>query len=72
MLPKSVHVFACADGWAVEEDGAQVSVRHTRAQAEQIARAFATGRHAELIVHSRDGGVERKNSYENDPTSGRG
>jgi len=58
-VQKSVHVIACEDGWAVEENGEQVSVRHTRAQAEQIARAFATGTRAELVVHARDGHVER-------------
>ena len=65
MAQKSVHVVACAEGWAVEEDGEQLSVRHTRAQAEQIARAFATGCHRELVLHRRDGRVEpKKNSHD--------
>ena len=64
MVHRSVHVIACEDGWAVEENGEQLSVRHTRAQAEQIARAFATGTRAELVVHADDERVEPK-----DPTA---
>ncbi len=63
MAQKSVHVIACAEGWAVEEDGRQVSVRNTRAQAEQIARAFATAGRGEVVVHARDGGTERPRGY---------
>ncbi len=72
MAGRSVHVVPSADGWAVEEDGNQLSVHNTQGDAERAARQEAIRDHAELVVHGRDGRIERKNSYGNDPRNIRG
>jgi hypothetical protein len=72
MSGKSVHVVPSADGWAVEAGGPQVSVHHTQSEAEQAGRDEAIRAQAELVVHGRDGQIERKNSYGNDPRNIKG
>ena len=72
MASKSVHVVPSGDEWAVEEDGRQLSMHRTQADAERAGREDAIRAKAELVVHGRDGQIERKNSYGNDPGNIRG
>ena len=67
MSSKSVHVVPSGDQWAVEEGGRQRSLHSTQAEAERAGREDAIRAQAELIVHGRDGQIERKNSYGSDP-----
>jgi Uncharacterized protein conserved in bacteria (DUF2188) len=72
MAGKSVHVVPSGDEWLVEENHAPISGHHTQAEAEQAGREEAIRAGAELVVHGRDGQIERKNSYGNDPRNIRG
>ena len=67
MGSKTVHVVPDGDQWAVEEDGKRMSTHATQQEAEHAAREDAIIAHGELIVHGRDGRIERKNSYGHDP-----
>jgi hypothetical protein len=72
MAAKSVHVVPSGDEWAIEEGGQQMSVHRTQEEAEKIAREEAIRAHAELVVHGRDGRIERKDSFGHDPRSVKG
>ena len=71
-MAASVHVVPAGEEWAVEEGGRQLSTHHTQAEAEKFARDEAMRAHAELVVHGRDGQVERKDSFGHDPRSIKG
>ena len=66
-MATSVHVVPSGDEWAVEEGGRQLSTHTTQREAEQAAREEAIRAHAELVIHGRNGQVERKDSFGNDP-----
>jgi len=72
MAATSVHVVPDGDEWAVEEGGRQLSTHRTQAEAEKFARDEAMRAKAELVVHGRDGRIERKDSFGSDPRSIRG
>jgi hypothetical protein len=60
--------------WARQKDGSRraASLHDTQAAAERAARAQAKREHAELVVKGRDGKIERRSSYGNDPRSTKG
>jgi hypothetical protein len=57
--------------WARQKDGTRraASLHDTQAQAEGAARAQAKREHAELVIKGRDGRIQRRDSYGNDPMS---
>ena len=63
MAAQRVHVVPAGDEWVVEEQGRQLSTHRTQAEAEKFAREEAVRMKAELVVHDRDGGIERKDSF---------
>jgi hypothetical protein len=67
MAAESIHVVPSSDGWKVEEGGRQLSTHETQAEAEKFARDEAMRSHAELVIHGRDGQIERKDSFGHDP-----
>jgi hypothetical protein len=69
MTARSVHVVPSGNQWAVEEGGSQLSTHRTQMEAEKFARDEAMRAKAELVVHGRDGRIERKDSFGNDPRS---
>jgi hypothetical protein len=59
-----------ADGrWARQKNGTSraASLHDTQAAAEQAARAQAKREHTELVVKGRDGRIQRRDSFGNDP-----
>jgi hypothetical protein len=72
MAATSVHVVPSGEEWAVEEGGRQLSTHRTQAEAEKVARDEAMRARAELVVHGRDGQIQRKDSFGNDPRSVKG
>jgi hypothetical protein len=54
-----------ADEWVIRQDGAAEPLeRHrTKADAEKAARALAHGERAELLVYTREGELQRHQSY---------
>jgi hypothetical protein len=57
--------------WARQKNGTQraASLHETQAAAEAAARAQAKREHTELVIKGRDGRIQRRDSYGNDPTS---
>jgi hypothetical protein len=49
-----------------------ISRHRTQADAEKAAREEATRAKAELVIHGRDGRIERKDSFGHDPRSIKG
>lgn len=66
---KNVWVSPRSNGWAVQrEDSDRASkVAPTKAEAERVARDLARNDKVELIVQGRNGQIQEKNSYGNDP-----
>lgn len=76
-MPKGdVHVvYRPKEGkWAVEVEGkVRASSLHERKlPAEQAGRLAAQRNRAELLVHRRDGKIEERNTYKQDPFPSRG
>lgn len=63
VVPKS------GGGWSVKNSGASRASRNfdTQAEAVQYGKAAAKKDHAELYIHRKDGTIQNKNSYGNDP-----
>ena len=64
-----------SDGhWAVQRDGTKraSSLHNTQKQAESAARAMAKRDGVELVVKGRDGAIQRRDSFGNDPPRRRG
>lgn len=60
--------------WARQKNGTKraASLHATQAEAENAARAQAKRERAELVVKGRDGRIQRRDSYGNDPASSKG
>ncbi len=60
--------------WARQKNGTQraASLHDTQATAEEAARAQARRERTELVVKGRDGRIQRRDSYGNDPRSSKG
>jgi hypothetical protein len=71
MTKKSPNVWVVPhDGqWAVKREGSDRASRitDTKKQAEDIGREIAKREHGELISLGRDGKIDSKDSYGNDP-----
>jgi uncharacterized protein YdaT len=66
----SKHVVPnAAGGWAVRNSGAARVTRifDTQAEAVRYGRSVAKKAHVELYVHRRDGMIQSKDSYGNEP-----
>ena len=75
--PKKQHIVVepRSDGrWARQKNGTQraASLHDTQAAAETAARAQAKREKTELVVKGRDGRIQRRDSYGNDPRSSKG
>jgi hypothetical protein len=57
--------------WARQKNGTTraASLHDTQAAAERVARAQAMREHTELVVKGRDGRIQRRDSYGNDPSN---
>lgn len=60
--------------WARQKNGTlrAASLHTTQADAEKAARAQAQREGAELVIKGRDGRIQRRDSFGNDPRSSRG
>jgi hypothetical protein len=69
MPKRNQHVIPQGDGWAVKGADAQKATRlvSTQKQAIDLARAIARNQKSELIIHSSNGQINRRDSYGNDP-----
>lgn len=60
------HVLPSKDGWVVKRAGASRSTKSFETQVEAIkfGKKVAKDQRTELIVHSKDGRIKARNSYE--------
>lgn len=67
--PKNWHVVPHKDGWAAKREGSdEVSKTfRTKEEAEKYAREKARQEGGELVIHGKDGQIQDKDSYGNDP-----
>jgi len=63
------HVVPHPDGWANKKGGAEraSSVHSTKREAEAAACEQSKREGSELVVHGKDGQIQRKDSHGNDP-----
>lgn len=56
-------------GWDVKRDGAQRSSGHfgTKKDAEQAGRQISKNQGTELVIHDKEGKIQRSDSHGNDP-----
>lgn len=75
MTKKTQHVVKNPDGgWAVKKGGSTKATKVFETQAEAISRGrqIAQNQKAEFYVHGRDGRIQQKNSYGNNPLPPKG
>lgn len=61
-------------GWDVKKAGGQRASSHhdTKKEAEDVARKVSRNQGTELVVHYKDGKIQRRDSHGNDPYPPRG
>ena len=69
MSKKNIHVVPRDGTWAVRREHAQRDSSHhdTKSDAMDSGRGTARRDGVELVIHRRDGTIEDKDSYGNDP-----
>ena len=69
MGKKNVHTVpsTAGKGWDNKVDGNVVSHHRTKENAVEAGRGVARSRESEHVIHGRDGKIDSKNSYGNDP-----
>jgi len=68
-MAKNQHVVPRGNGWAVRGEGNKKDTAHTdnKKPAEDIARDIARNQGGEVVIHGRNGRIQDKDSYGNDP-----
>lgn len=68
------HVVPHKDGWANKKGGSEraTSIHGTKREAEQTAREQSRREGSELLIHGKDGAIQRKDSHGNDPRNIKG
>ncbi len=66
---KNQHVVPTPEGWGIRGEGNKrlTKVTETKAEAINIARKISKNQNSELIIHGRNGKIQRKDSHGNDP-----
>lgn len=68
------HVVPHKDGWANKKGGSDraSSVHDSKRDAEQVAREQSRREGSELVIHGKDGAIQRKDSHGHDPRNIKG
>jgi hypothetical protein len=68
-MGKNIHIVPNGNRWAVKAEGVSrpLSTHRTKSLADQSARPEARKQQAELVIHGRDGRIQDKDSFGNDP-----
>ena len=71
MNNKNQHVIPLGNGWAVKRAGSNrfTVITETKKEAIDIAREIAKNNRSELVIHSKDGKIQDKDSYGKYPSS---
>lgn len=74
MAKRNVWISPHPDGWAVQREKSERASRvvPTKEEASEIGRNIARNNEVELIIQRRDGTIQDRNSYGNDPFPPRG
>lgn len=69
MSPKNIHTVPCGNKWANKKSGVAtpISTHNTKANALGKGASVAKQSGAEHVIHGRNGRIQNKNSYGNDP-----
>ena len=69
MSKKNQHVVPLGNGWAVKGEGNTrfTVITDVKKDAVDVAREIAKNNRSELVIHGRDGRIQDKDSYGNDP-----
>ena len=65
----NIHLIPFDNKWAVKEEGSKkiISFHRLKAKADKKARSLAKKNKVELIIHKKDGRIQDKDSFGNDP-----
>lgn len=68
-MGKNIWVSPKNGEWTVKQEGDKSSIGtfSTKADAKEFAKAIAKANHSELITQKRNGKIDSKDSYGNDP-----
>jgi hypothetical protein len=68
-MGKDQHVVPAGDGWGVRGEGNERLTSHhdTKREAEEAAREIARNQRSDVVIHGRDGRIQDRDSYGNDP-----
>jgi hypothetical protein len=68
-MGKNQHVVPHEDGWAVRGEGNSkvTATTPTKQLAVELGRGIAQNQQSELVIHGRDGKIQDKDSFGNDP-----
>ena len=71
MAKKNQHVVPLGNGWAVKGEGNSrfTAITERKREATIIARDIARNNRSEIVIHGKDGRIQDKDSYGNDPNS---
>ncbi|MHC1593975.1 MAG: DUF2188 domain-containing protein [Methanotrichaceae archaeon] len=66
---KEHHVVPNDDGWAVKKSGAKRDTKHfdLKSDAVDFARDVSQNQGSELIIHGKDGKIQKSDSHGRDP-----
>jgi hypothetical protein len=69
MSRKNQHVVPLGRGWAVKKEGSDrlTIITAIKKEAVIVAREIARNQRSGLVIHGRDGRVQNRSSYCNDP-----
>jgi len=69
MAKRNQHVVPLGKGWAVKREGSSkyTAITENKRDATTIARSIAKHNKSELVIHGKDGKIQDKDSYGNDP-----
>jgi hypothetical protein len=69
MAKKTNHVVPSSSGWAVKKSGSSRASRvfGTKDKAVDYGRKLSINERTELYIHKKNGMIQNKNSYGNDP-----
>ncbi len=69
MTKKNIHTVPFGNKWAVKREGIEkpVSTHNTKGAAQQKGITLAKKAHVEHVIHGRNGKIQDKDSYGNDP-----
>lgn len=69
MSKKNQHVVPHGKGWAVRGEGNKkvTAITSTKREADKVGRNIARNQKSELFIHGRDGKIQDRDSFGNDP-----